>query len=1040
MLLLSLCGVAYFADPARAQSGMSRDPHFEHYSNSDGLSSAQIKNIVQDSIGFIWVGTPDGLNRFDGRQFNVYRHQPGDSNSLTNNIVNQMTVDAQGRVWVATNNGLCFFDYADGLFHSIDINRSNEEQFDRNRVYGVFAGKDKKIWYSTVSELHLLHADGRITSYPLPAEMKANINCVSEDDKGRAWVGTNLGMVLVYDPRYKTSVKISLDDSSNVNGLRIPAPVCSICQETENSFLIGTWSQGMRRISESDGRFSVSVCSGKNDHRQLIARAICPAAGGRSFWVAMYGRGLGLYDPSSNRFLQRLHHREDDVTSLCSEYVNTVFTDKAGILWVGTDEGLDKYDTLVNRFFVLRISALQHGQSAPPHLVDLLPDKRATERGTIWLAVSGVGLVHYCLTTGVRRIYRHPDPLDATDNAINCLFQDEAGNLWLGGKEGLIRFDSQTGKFTDVSGACGFPGPHSVSSIIQDSKGIIWIATYTNGVYRYNVSADTWTVYRHNPSVDGTIADDHVFCILEDAAGRIWAGTQNQGLCMLDTPKGQWRHFGMDLKNPNSLPDNNVYALQEDRTAGKLWIATEDGLAAMNLRDFGLHSYSTADGLCNNDVFAITRAANGHLWLATNNGISDFDPRSEKFRNYYRQDGLPQNSFSEGFRCLSNGNMLLAFPGGLVQFNSVATVTNRRAPTVVITGCKILDKDYPLSIRSGRPEKLSMTYRQNMVTFEFAALNFTHANNNNYAYWLEGFDKGWIYSGGRSSATYTNLDGGNYIFHVKAANNDGVWNNDGVFLALTVNPPFRKTWVFYVLLVIIVLAAFYILYHYRVAHMMQIQRVRADIARDLHDDIGSTLSSIFMMSRMGLKNSNNGSHTERPAELLTTISRASQQAMELMGDIVWSVNPANDSVERIAVRMREYAAELLDASEIRLDFDCGPGVEHSSLSLNRRKELYLIFKEAVNNLARHSRASNAWIRISSKSNFLELVVADNGIGLNRARAEGNGLRNMAERANRLAAQLQVNSRPAGGTIVTLILPMDAPSERNARARAGGAVS
>ncbi len=1032
--LLSRCllyGLLCLPGLARSQSGLPPDIHFEHYTPLEGLSAAQVRSILQDKLGFIWIGTPDGLNRFDGKQFNIYRHKSDDSNSLTNDIVNALALDVHGRVWVATNKGLCFFDYSDGLFHPVDIGGNNGEQFDRNRVYAVVAGRGDRVWYSTITELHVLGPDGTLASFPLPVDVQGNISCLTEDGRGRIWIGTNTPAVLVFDTHNHSFTKVSLINSPKQGKSNPALSVCRIYEESRDSFLVCTWSWGLQQIAESDGHFSVSLCpdTREPDNHKSTVTAICPSPFAHRFWVATYGRGLSLYDPSSHRFTSHLHHVGRDDMSLCSEFVNTVFTDNAGILWVGTDEGLDKFDTLVNRFSIVRIDGLKETNAIPQHVIDLLPDRRDDAHSRLWLAVSGVGLVDYQLGLGVRHIYPHPDPDDPADNGINCLYQDSAGILWLGEKQGLIRFDSRSGKFSRLTGRNNAILPHAVSTILEDSKKRIWVGTYGNGVYYYETSTGKWAVYRHKRNQAGSLPDDHVFAIKEDGRGRIWVGTQNQGLCMLDNGEGLWHHFHMEDNNANSLPDNNVYALQEDKERGRLWIATENGLAVMNLRDFSLHTFSSAEGLCNNDVFSIAMSADRHLWLATNNGISNFDPDSGTFHNFYVRDGLPGNSFDEAFRCLPNGKMLLGFPGGLVQFNGTDMRTNKRVPEVVITGCKIFDKNYPLRVHDRRPEPLFLSYRQDMITFEFAALNFTHSKNNSYAYWLEGFDKDWIYCGGRTSATYTNLDGGRYVFHVKAANNDGIWNDKGTILTLSVKPPFRKTWVFYFLMVVLILSAFYLLYKYRVAQVLQIQRVRADIARDLHDDIGSTLSSIFMMSRMGLKNDRKTSQHARPVELLGTISRASQQAMELMSDIVWSVNPANDGMDQILIRMREYAGEMLEASDIRFQFEAGPRVGHVSLSLKRRKELLLIFKEAVNNLAKHSGARDAWIRISCQANSLELLVEDNGVGLETGKkAGGNGLRNMAERAGRLGAGLSIACRSAGGTIVRLVLPLDPQPE------------
>ncbi|MDP4148682.1 MAG: two-component regulator propeller domain-containing protein [Bacteroidota bacterium] len=1021
-----VCSLPVLPAAGLAQSLTGNPPvHFEHYTMAEGLSSMQVRKIVQDRYGFIWIGTTDGLNRFDGRQFTVYRHLTEDSNSLSNNIINSLSVDSAGRVWIATNNGLCYYDPSDDRFHSVDISRNNGEPFDRYRVHQVFSGTKGRIWYCTRTELHLLEPGGKVRTFALPPAVRADVVGLFVDQlhEGRIWIGTNKSQLLLFDSRDSSFTAIPIPFHTPNSVRKIPVAVGQISQLSEDSFLVGTWYGGMQEVVVSGHNARVTGCPDEEEigDRKWIVQGICPSSTRQQVWVATYGDGLAWFDPVRRRFTGHAHHADADRKSLCSDLVNVIFMDKAGTLWVGTDEGLDKYDTLSNRFSVLNLPS-QHGQYfSGQHVVDLIADGNDSAHRTLWIAVQGRGLLSYRVDQGWKGAYprvRAADPFSIS-SSINCLFQDNTGLLWIGARDGVFTFGGGR-SLNQIKGDSG-QYPRSVSAIVEDyDRRLVWVATFNNGLYCYDLNTKQWTAYRHDPANPSSLPDDHVFCLLQDSRKRIWVGTQNQGLCLLDQHTGRWKAFRQEENNRTALPDNNVYALLEDRP-GRLWIATENGLAVMNLADERIRTYTTADGLCNNDIFSMARSPEGHLWLATNNGLSDLDPVSGTFRNYYSSDGLPANSLNEAFRCLPDGTLMLGMAGGIVYFKTSSLKMNKRIPPVIITAFKIFDKEVPVR-RSGEAiEALNLTYAQNMITFNFAALNFTHAVNNSYAYRLEGFDKDWIYAGQRTSATYTNLDGGGYTFRVKAANNDGIWNEKGASMQLYIRPPFRKTAWFYILLAVSMGAAFYTLYRIRLMQVLQLQRIRTDIARDLHDDIGSTLSSISMMSRMAAED--RLASGDRPAEVLGTIARASQQAMELMGEIIWSINPANDKMENILIRMREYAGETLEAADIRLVFEAGGVEDHLQWPLKKRRHFLLIFKEAVNNLAKYSHATRALIRITGREHALHLLVEDNGVGLTpNRRAGGNGLKNMRERAAALGGEFSISAGPEGGTVIRVSIP------------------
>jgi two-component sensor histidine kinase len=346
---------------------------------------------------------------------------------------------------------------------------------------------------------------------------------------------------------------------------------------------------------------------------------------------------------------------------------------------------------------------------------------------------------------------------------------------------------------------------------------------------------------------------------------------------------------------------------------------------------------------------------------------------------------------------------------------------NRTVPPIVITDYSILGKKAAVMRQEEMLNPIHLGPRENMITFNFAALNFSNAFLNQYAYKLEGFDEDWIYCGHNQTATYTNLNGGSYVFRVKGANNDGVWNETGTSVSLVIHPPFWRTWWFYLLCVITVGCILYTVYRIRINQLLKMQAIRARIARDLHDDIGSTLSSINMLSSMA---DQSRASEPKSKELFHIIAAASGQAMDMMSDIVWSINPENDRMERSFIRMRQYASEMLEAAGIAFTLEMNAEDNNVILPLEIRKDFFLIFKEAINNLAKYSKADTAVIRLLVRDDALQLIIQDNGVGFDTAKiSPGNGLKNMHTRARQMHGMLNIISGDAIGTRLELAIPL-----------------
>jgi signal transduction histidine kinase len=433
------------------------------------------------------------------------------------------------------------------------------------------------------------------------------------------------------------------------------------------------------------------------------------------------------------------------------------------------------------------------------------------------------------------------------------------------------------------------------------------------------------------------------------------------------------------------------------------------------------------NGLPNNVVYGILPDDNGNLWMSTNNGLSCFDPGSQKFRNFDVKDGLQSNEFNhDAFVKDEQGRMYFGGVNGFNYFDPKDVSINPNVPNVVITDLKINNKsvsdirEYALVSKAVYlNEKIRIPYDQNMIIFEFAALDFSAPMKNQYQYKLEGFNDNWINSYNTHTATYTNLDPGTYVFRVKGSNKDGIWNEDGAALTITILPPWYGTWWFRTLMVLTFLLAVYAIYRYRLQQALNLVAVRNRIATDLHDEIGSNLSNISIFSNVAQQIHDN----EKNVSLLKKISEYSQASQESMSDIVWMINPDNDRFENIMTQMRRYAAEIFEAINCKFIISFDEKLNGIKLNMDERKNLYLIYKEAINNLAKYSGCSQVSIELKLYKGQIIMVLKDNGRGFDlKAVGKGNGLTNMRKRAEMLKGRLTINTSPGNGTEIELNFP------------------
>ena len=562
-------------------------------------------------------------------------------------------------------------------------------------------------------------------------------------------------------------------------------------------------------------------------------------------------------------------------------------------------------------------------------------------------------------------------------------------------------------------------GSNRVWALLEDRDRTIWVGTDGGGLNRVirTESGDPRQVrfqrLVHDPKDLYSLSNNTIRAMIE-VEGDLWIGTFGGGLNRLDPVSMKFTRYQNDIDDPASLSNNRIFSLLACRE-GYLWIGTDGGgLNRLDPRSGVFKHYIEKDNLPNNVVYGILEDEAGHLWLSTNNGLARFDPRNESFRNYDVDDCLQSPEFNQGayFRGKS-GRMYFGGINGLNIFYPAMVNDNPFTPPIVISNFKKFDES--MSLAGGSKQPLRIGPNENFFSFEFAALDYTNPAKNQYAYMLEGFDADWIYSGNRRYASYTNLDGGTYTFRVKGSNSDRVWNEQGISLSIKVVPPFWKTWWFRLLGVVLLVGTVVLIYRNRVKKLLALERTRLRIARDLHDEVSATLSSISYFAQ-AIRNAMPDKLEELPRRFLGLITESATEAQDAMNDIIWSINPENDQWDQLLAKFQRFASDLFENRDIRYEMTLPEQLPVIRLNMEKRRGFWLIFKEMATNAARHSQASRIRIDISTKGRTVVLKVEDNGKGFDPAvPTSRNGVKNIHARAQALNGNLSLHTAVGSGT-------------------------
>lgn len=992
---------------------------FDHITKINGLSGNQVNCIYRDHRGFLWIGTQNGLNQYDGRNITVYKHSRFDNSSIVNNKILNITEDDSGYLWLGTIKGISKFNPYNHTSVNYTHDDNNPYSLNENYKCHIFFDKNKSCWIG--NEAGLSYFD-RKTNHFIPQQIlpdslnKKPHNAISsflEDKQGRFWLGTYSGLVLYDRKTHKAQTFVPRKEKKTDGSNAITSLFC----DHAGRIWVGTWGNGITEFDPATKNFYAYTWNKTNHFAGTANIVTCinetqSETGQYILWVGttegmMQINGLPLSDKTVAHILPDISMPN----TLNSANVSSMLSDdNRNILWIGTDNGINQYSSrnqLFSNSFYLK--------GNPTKIISDTINNKVQYFVTAWY---GNALTQLDSNFKQRRIWKKI-PEDATnpDNRqASDMVKSKDGTFWIATFNGLYHFDIKANHITSYlhqSANINTLSDDKTTAVAEDKNGNLWIGTYGRGLDKFDPVTKSFTHFVHDKSDATSLIDNLIWGIFIDRRQKIWVVTDH-GISIYDETTRHFLNYADNEKDPNSLKGNSINGMLEDRN-GIYWITTDKGLNRFDMQKNQFRIYGTEEGLNDDNINSITEDKQGILWMCTPDGISSFNPVTKNFINYDEQNGLPKG-INGSITTLDNGSILAGGDGFILKFNPSEFKIFSSAPPIYITQMSVAGS--PLSFQKPLEQSgtIVLEYPQNSFSCTFTAPNFFNSHSVKYAYRLTGVDEDWVQSGNRNFLSYANLAAGTYVLHIKAANGDGVWNEKGIELKIAVLPPFWKTWWFLSLLFCSFIVFFYALYRHRLNQVLQIEKLRNKISLDLHDDIGSTLSSISILSEIALHQKTE-SDTK---ETLKEIKDNSISLMERMDDIVWSINPKNDSLESLFLRMKIFAAKLFEAKGIDYKINIDENIKQIPVGIEYRRHIYLIMKEAINNLVKYSNCTKATIAVSYHTSILTVAIEDNGNGYDLNKITfGNGLHSMKKRAEAMKGEIHTTSGINNGTSVKL---------------------
>lgn len=962
-------------------------------SEQQGLSDNRVTCFFQDDEGFMWIGSQDGLSRYDGSVVTPYKHRKNDSTSLAGNHVTAITADENKTLWISTLDGLCRYDPTHDRF---ETHRSSIVIGNPNLMWDVVSDGNGNLWIaSEVGLLQFIIKQKKFLLHRIQANLdevrvrRANwITKISMDRKKRFWVSTHYGVWQFFPGKNEFEPAVVNPDR------KFDDLVNTVFSDHAGNLWMGTWGEGLKKYNPETKK--VERVINRNIRENVFGvTEIQNDRGQYSIWCSDLveiddQNRVRKYEPSS------IEPNRSFNESRC-------YASKYGLLWITSLTGAKIVDPS-RQFFTHHMLAKEQLSSQQVSFL---------ESSFSQFYVGGQAkqfLKRYDARFNVVKNFQASDELSRGSiegPSVLKICREDEGHLWLCTENGLVLMDENNGSqkvFRLSSQQINTPARNFFTSMLIDQKKRYWVFPWRSGIWQLNRETGTFKKMQLSLPEDST-RRFVISSAVEDHHGKIWLADLDIGLLHSDESKNSFLKF-----KPKELGDRYTISKLEF-IKPYLWIVRAGEIIRVNTDNEQMDKWPIPDGF-NKTVSDFYNDHAGHLWISTSSGLIAFDKNNFSFVRYRSGDGLINDNMEGVFASLHDGRILFFMENYVTEFEPSKLSKPLRSRAVVLTG--VLAQNKKASIQRDQKKKfVELDYSFTNFKFHWALLNYSNPLENQYYCKLDGVDKDWKHVGHVGFAEYASLPPGEYTFHARGITSDGVKGLADDTLLIIIHPPFWETWWFVVMLVATISFSVFALYRYRVNQLLLREKMRTKIATDLHDDIGSTLSSISILGDLVFHQLSPG----MSATMVKEIRDNAQILMEKMDDIVWGINPTNDSLEKLFLRLKKFAAQVLEARNIEYVIDIKPTVRHVRISMEHRQHVYLILKEAINNMVKHSQCKTASLSIDQSHDYLIMKVTDDGIGFDLSSSEdGNGLASLRRRAEAMKAKLSIHSDSSGTSI------------------------
>ncbi|MFC1563752.1 two-component regulator propeller domain-containing protein [candidate division KSB1 bacterium] len=798
-----------------AAAGLAQDKViFEQLTIENGLSQNSVTCMLQDRRGFMWFGTNHGLNKYDGYNITIYTHNAFDLNTLSDNWITVIHEDEEGILWIGTKDGgLNRFDKYSGIVTRYQHRPDSRLGISSNRIVSISEDEQGFLWIGT-EDAGLNKFDKKTEEFLHYKAEPGTANSLSSDrildvypdfTNSLLWIGTDGGGLNRFNI-HTGEVRHFKNMPGNMNSLSNDV-VNSVYKDSKGLLWIGTGGGGLNRFDTVNGtfiRFKHDPRSSTSISEDYITSVFEDRTG--KLWVGTRREGVNRFDGS--RGFTVFKNNPNDKFSINSNNIDTIFEDRSGILWIGTEAGgANKYCRYKIKFDLMQHDPENRNSLSDNGIWHIFEDNEKI----LWVGTNGGGLDRIDRERNIYTHYRHSpsDPVSISNNVVNCIIETETGEMWISTDDGLNKFDKENGIFRIYKNIPGDPESihfNDIGDIAADESGNLWLASWGAGLIYYDREKDNFSRRISDPGDPNSLSNEKVVYLYLENDYLLWIGTNGGGLVRYNITTNEYRRYKTDPDDPVSISSNKVSYIHRHEITGDLWIGTSGG--GLNKFDKVSEEFlhiTEKDGLPDNMIYGLLEDGSGKFWISTNNGLVNFDPVDYTVNTFTVDDGLQSNEFNAGaFYWTKSGEMFFGGINGLNFFYPDSLKKNTYIPPVEIISIKVFDEPLEMESDISEIEVLELSHGENLLNFEFVALDYSNPEGNRYAYRLENVDRNWVYSSYRF-ANYVNLSPGEYTFLIRGANSDGVWNDEGASLRIKIIPPFWQTGWFRIIMILSVI-------------------------------------------------------------------------------------------------------------------------------------------------------------------------------------------------------------------------------------------